>query len=95
MNLILSEILNFHVVSAKRSNCWHVTPYSLVEIYLVLEEHTSSDIMVEEYTDEACFLLTRLMFRNLKMEVISSSETLLNFYQITWRHILEDNTART
>jgi hypothetical protein len=64
-------------VGTKMAVFWVVAPCSLVEIYNISEDLAASII--------------RAIIITLKMEAARSSETLVNFYQTTWRHNPEDS----
>jgi hypothetical protein len=81
------------VVSVKSNSFWVVTPCNLVEDYRHLGGmhclHYKQSLLA------ACFfLVTSLAYSlTLKIEVVCSFKTLMNFYQTTQSHILEDSTV--
>jgi hypothetical protein len=65
-------------VTMKSTVFWDVTHCSLVEVFQQI------------YT--RCLLPCLACFLTLKLEPVCSSETLMNFYQTAWHHVLENGT---
>jgi hypothetical protein len=98
-------ILGFEVLTAvvmKSSIFWHITSCSSLKVnrhfggtyYLHLQgQRISQEISTNETLFVTCFMLVSCLAYSstLKMEVICSSETSVDFQRITWRYIPEES----
>jgi hypothetical protein len=68
---------------------WSLTRCSLVKFHRRFQSNTLPDKEAE------CLLLVWLTFFTLEMETIRFSDTSVNFYRTTRRHVWKDSTLRT
>jgi hypothetical protein len=76
-------------------NCTYTPPYVFLALYVIKHTenynfcHNGQVLSFKEIS--ACLLL--LGPSTLKMEVVCSCETSVNFYRTTWSHMQEDSTV--